>query len=222
MTAAELADLRATLAQTFVEVAAISRGGTLIVAGVPCFLSADTLETRFPWMAPGQVARRWALTFPVGTDVRLGDRVTVTNVGVFAVVSRSTPQTYDLSMVVFAYAIYGADGTTPLLFVPNASVDILRGARDAQTKRTSAATAVVTAVPCYINDIGTELKLQGLAPAFDLILVCDSAYDLRDGDRISGYGGATTQRALIYTVQHVDANDDSGMTFKVAMVKAEG
>jgi hypothetical protein len=221
-TTAELADLQATVLTTLRDVATVTRGGSAIVAGVPCTVAADTVQTRFPWMAPGQIASRWILVLPVGTDVRPSDHITVAGDGVYAVVDTGTPQTYALSTEAFCYQMYAADGVTPLLFVPNATISILRGVYDAQTKRTSTATAVATGVRCYINDMGTELKLQGLAPAVELVLVCDSTVDLRDGDRISGYVGATTQRSIIYTVQHVDANDDSGMTFKVATLKAEG
>jgi hypothetical protein len=218
----QLSRLQGAVLRTLADVAAISRGGVSVASGLACAVVADPYETHFPWMAAGQVTRRWVIVLPAGTDVRQGDRITVTGDGVYAVADVGTPQTWALSAQAFCYRVYAADGTTPTLFVPNATISILRGVYDPQTKRTSTAAAVATGVPVFINDMGTELKLQGLAPAVDLILVCDGAVDLRDGDRISGYSGATTLRTIVYTVQHVDVNNDSGMSYKVATLKAEG
>lgn len=219
ISAADLAATRSLFVGTALFTPAqITRAGQTVVASVGCTVVGDRSELHLPWMPAGQVLRRWSLHFPVGTDVQVADRIVVTGDGTYAVASVETPRDWEPSARVYAYRLYDAAGN-PVYFTANATITLSRFIKDTGTKK-STLTPIMAGVSALIDDIGVRLKLQGIAPEFDLILVCDGAIDVHDGDRVTGYVSAATVRDQVFQVQHVDHNQALGWDYKLASMTA--
>jgi hypothetical protein len=202
----------------------LQQSGTIQRAGAPvgtaaCSVIADRTETHLPWMPPQQRIHRWCLALPWGTDVRVADRLIVTGDGTYGVEEVVVPpQGGGLYTEAYGYRLYDPAGN-PVYFTANATITLSRFIKNAGTKQ-STLTQVHSAVPAFIDDIGVRLKLQGIAPEFDLILVCDGAIDVHDGDRVTGYVSAATIREQVFQVQHVDHNQSLGWDYKLASMTA--
>jgi hypothetical protein len=105
----------------------------------------------------------------------------------------------------------------------NATIAVLRATFNPATKQTSAPAAVPSlgAVPVFMDEIGTALRADGLAPAYDLMMLWDPAYDIRNGDQITGYNPGGSSTPPIFRVDK-PASDGVGTSLacRVAMLIA--
>ncbi|HXT34775.1 MAG TPA: hypothetical protein VN837_04280 [Chloroflexota bacterium] len=90
----------------------------------------------------------------------------------------------------------------------NSVIGVTRGVYQAATKQTSAAAPVagLAAVPVYIEEIGRRIRERGGIPQYDLKLLWDPAYDIRDGDQITGYNPGHAALPPLLIVSHAGSS----------------
>lgn len=124
----ELARIAGTANQFLPTPCALSRGGVPLSPqpampdGTPlrCRVAADSTELRTEGAPREFEQRRWRVTFPDGTDVRVGDSLVALGI-TYAIVEVASPTSYSVSANAYAYILLDAAGNAPYI-VPTARI----------------------------------------------------------------------------------------------------
>lgn len=180
----------------------VSAGGLL------CRVSADRREEAVSGAPGTERMRRWRITLPVGTDVRINDRLTALGI-VYGVMEVLAPTSNLISVTLYAYALWTVDGSgnpgPPLYLRFNAKLS---------TQRDGVTGNVLTAIDALIE--AGKLSWSPTGPERVQTVLIGPNQNVLPGDYLTGayYSGLVLTGKATF-VDEVENGDIRYMTLTV-------